>query len=148
MQVPIVLDIMDAEQLISEFAYRTSRSGGKGGQNVNKVETKVEARFDVAASAALTEEEKTWLLEKLAGKISAEGILSATNQTDRSQLTNKERATQKLLRIVEKALVKPKKRKRAPIPAGVKEARLEAKRRRSDVKAGRQPLKHGRNNSD
>ena len=133
---------MNAEQLIQEFTYRTSRSGGKGGQNVNKVETKVEARFDVAASLALTEEEKEYLLEKLAGKISAEGFLSATNQTDRSQLTNKEKATQKLLRMVEKALIKPKKRRRAPVPAGVKEARLEAKRRRSDVKAGRQSIKH------
>ena len=137
---------MNAEQLIQEFTYRTSRSGGKGGQNVNKVETKVEARFDVAASLALTEEEKEYLLEKLAGKISAEGFLSATNQTDRSQLTNKEKATQKLLRMVEKALIKPKKRRRAPVPAGVKEARLEAKRRRSDVKAGRQAVKHGGNN--
>ena len=137
---------MNAEQLIQEFTYRTSRSGGKGGQNVNKVETKVEARFDVAASLALTEEEKEYLLEKLAGKISAEGFLSATNQTDRAQLTNKEKATQKLLRMVEKALIKPKKRRRAPVPAGVKEARLEAKRRRSDVKAGRQSVKHGGNN--
>lgn len=131
---------MNTDQLIQEFTYRTSRSGGKGGQNVNKVETKVEARFDVAASTALTAEEKEYLLEKLADKISAEGILSATNQTDRSQLTNKEKATQKLLRIVEKALVKPKKRKRVPVPAGVKEARMEAKRRVSEKKASRRNL--------
>ena len=123
MQVPIVLDIMDAEQLISEFAYRTSRPGGKGGQNVNKVETKVEARFDVAASAALTEEEKTWLLEKLAGKISAEGILSVTNQTKRSQLANKTMAVQKLVRLVQTALVQPKKRKHTAMPAGAVAAR-------------------------
>jgi len=133
---------MDTDLIIPEFTYRTSRSGGKGGQNVNKVETKVEARFDIAASSVLTEAEKEYLLEKLAGKISAEGFLSATNQTDRSQLTNKEKATQKLLRMVEKALIKPKKRRRAPVPAGVKEARLEAKRRRSDVKAGRQSVKN------
>ncbi len=99
---------MNAELLIQEFTYRTSRSGGKGGQNVNKVETKVEARLDVAASVALTEEEKVYLLEKLADKISAEGFLSATNQTDRSQLTNKEKATEKLLKLVEKGLVKLK----------------------------------------
>lgn len=133
---------MDALQLITEFSFRTSRSGGKGGQNVNKVETKVEARFDVAASAALTEEEKSYLLEKLADKISAEGILSVTNQTDRSQLGNKEKATQKLLYLIEKALVKPKKRKKAPVPPEVKAARLEAKRRQSEKKAGRQPVKY------
>ncbi|MDZ4678826.1 MAG: alternative ribosome rescue aminoacyl-tRNA hydrolase ArfB [Saprospiraceae bacterium] len=132
---------MNAELLIQEFTYRTSRSGGKGGQNVNKVETKVEARFDVAASAALTDEEKAYLLEKLADKISAEGMLSATNQTDRSQLTNKEKATEKLLKLVEKGLVKPKKRRKVPIPAGVKEARLENKKRVSEKKATRQTVR-------
>lgn len=139
---------MDKEGLISEFSYRSSRSGGKGGQNVNKVETKVEARFDVAASVALTEEEKDYLLEKLAGKISAEGILAVTNQTERSQLANKEKATQKLLRLIEKALIKPKKRKKAPVPPEVKAARLEAKRRQAEKKAGRQPVKHHRNSAE
>ncbi|MCK6693696.1 MAG: aminoacyl-tRNA hydrolase [Thermoanaerobaculia bacterium] len=139
---------MDKEGLISEFSYRSSRSGGKGGQNVNKVETKVEARFDVAASVALTEEEKEYLLEKLAGKISAEGILAVTNQTERSQLANKEKAMQKLLRLIEKALIKPKKRKKAPVPPEVKAARLEAKRRQAEKKAGRQPVKLHRNSAE
>jgi len=139
---------MNAELLIQEFTYRTSRSGGKGGQNVNKVETKVEARFEVAASAALTEEEKAYLLEKLADKISADGFLSATNQTDRSQLTNKEKAAEKLLKLVEKGLVKPKKRRKVPIPAGVKEARLEGKKRVSEKKAGRQPVRIARKDDE
>lgn len=131
---------MDAEQLVSEFVYRTSRSGGKGGQNVNKVETKVEARFDVAASAALSEEEKTLVLDNLAGRITAEGILSATNQTERSQLANKEKAGQKLLAVIQKALIKPKKRKRKPVPPEVKAARLESKRRQAEKKSARRPI--------
>ncbi len=139
---------MNTELLIQEFSYRTSRSGGKGGQNVNKVETKVEARFEVAASAALSEEEKAYLLEKLADKISAEGMLSATSQTDRSQLGNKEKATQKLVKIIEKGLVKPKKRRKAPVPPGVKEARLEEKKRRSEKKATRQAVKIQPKDSD
>ncbi len=128
---------MDIELLKSELLYRTSRSGGKGGQNVNKVETKVEARFDVAASAALSEEEKALVLEKLANQISGEGILSAVNQTERSQLSNKFLAEEKLVKIIEKALKKPKKRKPVRIPTAVKEARLEAKRRLSEKKAVR-----------
>lgn len=126
---------MNAELIKSELIYRSSRSGGKGGQNVNKVETKVEARFDVAASAALTNEEKTLILEKLANQISGEGILGIVNQTERSQLANKLLAEEKLLKLLKKALQKPKKRKPTRVPKGVKEARTQAKKKLSEKKA-------------
>ncbi|MBK9336909.1 MAG: aminoacyl-tRNA hydrolase [Lewinellaceae bacterium] len=128
---------MNTAQLLQELTYRTARSGGKGGQNVNKVETKVEACLALAASTALTDPEKELIRQKLSGKISAGGILSVTNQTKRSQLANKLMATQKLLRLVQTALIQPKKRKQTTLPSGVKAARLEAKRRLSAKKASR-----------
>lgn len=131
---------MNTELLKTELSFRTARSGGKGGQSVNKLETKVEARFDVAASAALSDNEKEIVLEKLAAQISAEGILSATHQTERSQLANKQRAEAKLIARLEKALRPRKVRKPTAMPKAVKEARTEAKRRQSEKKANRQKI--------
>ena len=139
---------MDIEQLKSEIWYRTSRSGGKGGQNVNKLETKVEAVLHLPNSQAFSPSEKAVLLDRLAYRMSEEGLVAAVNQTERSQLANKILAERKLLALLQKALIPVKKRRLTKVPAGVVRARVEGKKRLSEKKANRRPVNMQRRSND
>lgn len=120
--------------LTPEIVYKASRSGGKGGQNVNKVSTKIELAFDIAASQLLSEEQKAVLLSKLAARLTKEGLLQIVSQTERSQLGNKRVATEKLYALLEANLAVRKKRKATKLPKGVKEKRLQVKKRHAERK--------------
>jgi ribosome-associated protein len=121
-----------------EFIFTASRGSGPGGQNVNKVSSKVELRFHVANSALLSDEEKAIIIGKLANKINQEGFLQIIAQAERSQLQNKGAAVKRFYHLMQSALHQPKARKATkPSPAAVRE-RLQSKRKASQKKASRQ----------
>ncbi|MBD2751617.1 alternative ribosome rescue aminoacyl-tRNA hydrolase ArfB [Spirosoma validum] len=128
---------MDATRLQPELQYQFARSGGAGGQNVNKVATKAELRFSVRQSLLLTNEERIVLEEKLANKLTTDGELVLRHQTERTQLANKEKVTKKFYRLIEKAFEKPKPRKATKPSKAAVEERIASKKQKSDVKASR-----------
>jgi ribosome-associated protein len=126
--------------LVEEITFRTSRSSGKGGQNVNKVETRVEAMLNVHESKALTDAEKQLLAVRLRNRISKEGVLTVDCQESRSQARNKLLATESLLNLLRKALVVRKRRVATKTPEGAKRQRLHEKRVQKEKKSLRRPV--------
>lgn len=120
--------------LESEITFKTSRSGGSGGQHVNKVSTKVELDFDVINSKLLTEEQKAIITTKLPARITLEGVLQVICQTERSQLRNKMAAIAKFHELIDSCFVVPKKRKATTVSKATKERRLVAKKRHAEIK--------------
>jgi ribosome-associated protein len=131
---------VEKDTILSEIQYKAVRSSGPGGQNVNKVSSKIILSFELSNSKGLTDEEKEWLITKLGKKLTQENVLLLTCEEGRSQLKNKETATKKLFDLLEKTLEKPKIRKGTKIPKSVKEKRLKEKKTNAEIKSSRRKL--------
>src|SRR6056297_4215777 len=129
--------MISKDLILNELVFKAVRSSGSGGQNVNKVSTKVELRFDVEHSEFLTGDEKARIFKKLKNRISNEGILIITSDKERTQLRNKNKAVELFFDLLEQALKKPKKRKKTKPTRASKEKRLKEKKVQSEKKQSR-----------
>ena len=133
----MLFTIMEKDKLITELQYKAVRSSGAGGQNVNKVSSKVVLSFDVKNSKVLSDEEKLLLEMNLASRLTNDQILILNCDEDRSQLKNKEIVTKRFLSIIEQGLHIPKIRKATKIPKAVIRKRIKDKKNVSDIKKNR-----------
>jgi ribosome-associated protein len=127
--------IFDSTILLPEITFKTSRSGGPGGQNVNKVSSKVLLEFSVAQSEFLNKNQKDIIQHKLRSKINADGMLQVMCQAERSQLANKQKALQKFYKLIAQCFIVPKKRKPTKVPTQVKQERLKNKKHKAQIKS-------------
>ena len=130
-----------SRDFLPEFQFQTSRSSGPGGQNVNKLETRVTLRFNLNNSNVFTEEEKETLRKKWEKQLTNEGELLISSEEHRNQLRNKDNTISKFRKAVEQAFTKPKFRKKTKPSKGAIEKRLTSKKNHSDKKAMRKPPK-------
>lgn len=120
-----------------ELSFTASRSGGPGGQNVNKVSTKITLWFDLANSPSLSEEDKALITSRLGSRIDKNGVLHVVSQSTRSQLSNREMAIERFVELMQAALKRLPIRKKTRVSKGAKERRLEEKKQRSGIKRER-----------
>lgn len=124
----------------AELSFQATRSGGPGGQHVNTSSTRVELTWDVRASPSLSDAQRERLMMRLARRIDKDGVLHLTSSVSRSQHQNREDVVERFRRVIASALQLPKPRRKTRMPKAAKEARLQEKKRRGEVKRKRGPI--------
>ncbi len=139
--IPRSIDVTELLSIpISELEFRATPAGGPGGQHVNRSSTRIELWWDMATSSSLTDEQRSVLRDRLASRLVDGGRLRIVAAARRSQLQNRQEALARFVKLLKSALQVRKARKQTRVPRAVREARLEAKRRRAALKSSRRPV--------